>query len=79
MSRNQGDQQVISLIMHESPHLKIMPDDWTFSYKWYDREAPRIEKSQWTFDQKPNAKVCVFHGQPNPHESTKKWVQDNWK
>ena len=36
MSRNQGDQQVISLIMHESPHLKIMPDDWTFSYKWYD-------------------------------------------
>jgi hypothetical protein len=79
MSRNQGDQQVISLIMHESPHLKIMPDDWTFSYKWYDREKPRIHQSEWTFERKSNTKVAVFHGKPNPHESKQKWVEDNWK
>jgi len=79
MSRNQGDQQVISLIMHESPHLKIMPDDWTFSYKWYDREKPRIHQTEWSFSRRPLAKVAVFHGKPNPHESKQKWVEDNWK
>jgi hypothetical protein len=79
MMRHHGDQQVMSHFIKSTPHCKVMPDEWTFSYKWFSREAPRIDKSQWTFDQKPNAKVCVFHGLPNPHESTKKWVQDNWK
>ena len=79
MMRHHGDQQVMSHFIKSTPHCKVMPDEWTFSYKWFSREAPRIDKSQWTFNQKPNAKVCVFHGLPNPHESTKKWVQDNWK
>ena len=79
MLRNHGDQNVISHFMKKTPYTKVMPDEWTFSYKWYDRVNPRIDKSQMTFDKRPNTKVCVFHGQPNPHESSQEWVLSNWK
>jgi len=76
MLRNHGDQEIISHYMKESPHLKIMPDEWTFSYKWSDRKQPRIYNPNY---ERMPGKVAVFHGKPNPHESRESWVLHNWK
>lgn len=75
----QGDQNVITDLMKFKPPLKVFPDEWTQSYKWFDRQQKRFHKKDWTFEQDPNAIVAVFHGQPNPHESDKDWVKNNWK
>jgi hypothetical protein len=75
----QGDQNVITDLMKNQPILIPFPDDWTFSYKWFSRTQPRFPKNQWTFEQDMNAKVAVFHGNPNPPESNQQWVKDNWK
>ena len=77
--KEQGDQNVVTNLMKNQPMLLPFPDDWTFSYKWFSRERPRFPKVQWTFEQDMNAKVAVFHGNPNPHESEQQWVKDNWK
>jgi len=74
-----GDQNVITEIIKDNPCLKLFPDDWTFSYKWYSRANPRFSKDAWTFELDHNAKVAVFHGKPDPHEATQQWVIDNWK
>ena len=37
------------------------------------------QKTKMTYEQDPNAKVCVFHGSPNPAESTQEWVKELWK
>ena len=75
----QGDQNVVTDLMNKNPILKPFPNDWTFSYKWFSRDNPRFSKQHWTFEQDMNAKVAVFHGNPNPHESEQQWVKDNWK
>ena len=59
--------------------VKTFPDEWTNSYKWFDRENPRFGKNLWTFEQKPDSKVAVFHGFPKPHQSEEQWVKDNWR
>lgn len=74
----QGDQNVMSKLIKGNDNLKVMPDEWTFSYKWYSRTDPRFEKGRWTFEKKQNTKIAVFHGQPTPHESNEKWVQKEW-
>jgi hypothetical protein len=79
LKRLPGDQDVISKLVHLSPNLKIMPDEWSFSYKWFSRQKPRYSKSEWTFEKQPSAKVAVFHGQPNPHQSDQEWVKNSWK
>ena len=75
----QGDQNVVSDLIRKEKILKVYPDEWTQSYKWYDRTQKRFHKSKWTFEQSPEAKVAVFHGNPNPHESEQEWVKNNWK
>ena len=75
----QGDQNVITDLMKNNSILIPFPDEWSFSYKWFSRKEPRFPKQQWTFEQDMNAKVAVFHGNPNPHESDKEWVKNNWK
>ena len=87
----QGDQNVISETIKKTPHNISYPDDWTFSAKWYDRDDPRFHKEKWTFEQKPDAKIAVFHGKPNPHElinphphesydlNKTEWVKKHWK
>jgi len=74
-----GDQNVISELIYNHKDTISFPDSWTQSYKWYDRKGERYHKSKWTFEQHPEAKVCVFHGFPNPHESDQNWVKNNWK
>ena len=76
--REQGDQNVMSMLVKNHPNVKVMPDEWSQSYKWYDRKDPRFEKGKWDFTLRPETKICVFHGQPNPHESEQEWVKNNW-
>ena len=88
----QGDQNVIAESIKQTPeNYKCFPDEWTFSAKWYDRANPRFQRSKWTFQHYPGAKVAVFHGKPDPlqlvdvhpHESydmdTIAWVKKHWK
>ena len=77
--RFQGDQNVTYELLKHLPWMRYMPNKWTFSYKWFTREDPRFHKSDWTFEKDAESLVSVFHGQPNPHESTEQWVLDNWK
>ena len=79
LKRNQGDQNVMSILIDKNPHVKVMPDEWTFSYKWHNRKRPRFHKNDWTYELQPSAKIAVFHGRPNPHESDQEWVKTNWK
>ena len=74
-----GDQNVITQLIKRTKHYAIYPDEWTFSYKWYDRKKPRYKKKDHTYELRPNTKIAVFHGKPNPHESTQEWVKNNWK
>ena len=74
-----GDQNVITDLIYKQSILKVFPDEWTFSYKWYSRKKPRFHKSEWTFEQDLNAKVAVFHGKPDPHESEQEWVKNHWR
>ena len=77
--RLQGDQNVVTDLMKGDPNIKIYPDEWTQSYKWFDRSRKRFNKQKWTFELSPTAKIAVFHGRPNPHESDQEWVKNNWK
>lgn len=79
MKRNQGDQNVISHFAKRAGIAEVMPDEWTFSAKWHNRDKPRFGKQLWTFEIPKGAKVAVFHGKPNPHESDVDWVKENWK
>lgn len=75
----QGDQNVVTDLMKGKEVLKPFPDEWTQSYKWLDRTKTRFSKSKWTFELSKTAKIAVFHGKPNPHESDQDWVKNNWK
>ena len=76
--RYSGDQNVISDLIIGHPGTKSFPDSWTQSYKWYDRKGRRYHKGKWTFEHNGESLVTVFHGQPNPHESTQEWIKTNW-
>jgi len=92
LQRLQGDQNVISQLIKQTPDkFDCFPDEWTFSAKWYDRDNPRFQRSRFTFERYPGAKVAVFHGKPDPnqlanphpHESydpkSIEWVKNHWK
>ena len=74
-----GDQEIISKLIKGHKDTISFPDEWTQSYKWFDRKGLRYHSEKWTYEQDPNAKVCVFHGRPNPAESTQEWVKELWK
>ena len=74
-----GDQEIISSLIKKHEDTISFPDEWTQSYKWYNREGKRYHIDKMTYEQDPNAKVCVFHGNPNPAESTQEWVKELWK
>ena len=68
----------------------LYPDSWILSWKWEVRKskefAPGGRKGTRVFkhdDHKATPRVeccvCVFHGDPNPHHCSDKWVVDNWK
>jgi hypothetical protein len=74
-----NDQQVITDIIRDKDILKIYPDDWSFSYKWYDRNNPRYDSKEQTYEEDKNSKIAVFHGKPDPHESNQEWVKNHWR
>ena len=74
-----GDQEIITALIKKHEDSISFPDEWTQSYKWLNRNGDRYHISKQTYEQDPNAKVCVFHGSPNPHDSTQEWVQKLWK
>jgi len=73
-----GDQEIISALVKKHKDTMSFPNEWTQSYKWLNREGKRYHIDKMTYEQDPNAKVCVFHGSPNPHESNQKWVKEHW-
>ncbi len=73
-----GDQEIVSELIKDHKDTISFPDEWTQSYKWYDRKGERYHRDKWTYEQDPNAKICVFHGNPNPLESDKEWVKNHW-
>ena len=73
------DQHVISKLVTNKNILKLYPDEWTFSYKWFSRKKPRYNAAEQTFELDPNAKVAIFHGKPDPHESNQEWVKKHWR
>ena len=74
-----NDQQVITDIIRDKDILKIYPDEWSFSYKWYSRENPRFHISEQTYEEDKSSKIAVFHGKPDPHESNQEWVKNHWR
>ena len=74
-----GDQEIITALIKKHEDTISFPDEWTQSYKWLNRNGDRYHISKQTYEQDPNAKVCVFHGSPNPHDSAQEWVQKLWK
>ena len=74
-----GDQEIISALIKKHEDTISFPNEWTQSYKWFDRQGKRYHVEKMTYEQDPNAKVCVFHGNPNPAESTQEWVKEIWK
>ena len=74
-----GDQEIITTLIKKHEDTISFPDEWTQSYKWLNRSGDRYHISKQTYEQDPNAKICVFHGSPNPHDSAQEWVQKLWK
>ena len=74
-----GDQDIISAIIKSHEDTIAFPDSWSQSYKWLNRKGERYHIDKMTYEQDPNAKVCVFHGNPNPDESPQEWVKELWK
>jgi len=79
LRRFPGDQNLISDAIKKEPGCDSFPDSWTQSYKWYDRSGTRYSRSAMTYEHNGESWVSVFHGQPNPHESTQEWVKSAWK
>jgi hypothetical protein len=83
--RLHGDQDWIWQVAKS--RITFWPDRWILSYKWEVRDRSEILYSgtQRKFKSVRNApiprdcSICVFHGDPNPHEIQDPYVLDNWK
>ena len=80
-----GDQNVITEMMFRHSQTRILPDDWTYSFKWPERGKPKQYQKYKPEDHplKKEAKVCVFHGHPNPDYAMQyqsgEWIKLYWK
>jgi len=86
-SRHFGDQDYLyEATLKMKPML--YPDSWIQSWKWEVRKSKQLTiggtKGSRTFTTIENVKprveccVCVFHGDPNPHNCEDPWVKENW-
>jgi len=83
--RLHGDQDWIWQVAKS--RITFWPDRWILSYKWEVRDRSEILYSgiQRTFKSIRNApiprdcSICVFHGDPNPHDIKDPYVVDNWR
>jgi hypothetical protein len=81
----QGDQDWIWKTSKD--RIKFWPIEWILSYKWEIRsreelvlkDGKRNFKSVTNPRIPKNCSVCVFHGDPNPHDVLDPYVIDNWR
>ena len=81
----QGDQDWIWKTSKD--RIKFWPIEWIQSYKWEIRsreelvlkDGKRLFKSVINPKIPINCSVCVFHGDPNPHDVLDPYVVDNWR
>jgi hypothetical protein len=80
-----GDQNVLTDMIYSHEKTVFLPDEWTYSFKWPERGKPKQYQKYKPEDHplKKNAKICVFHGHPNPDYAMEydsgKWIKDYWK
>ena len=83
-----GDQDWLYDATKDKP-AKLFPDEWIMSWKWEVRKSKelmpggqrgnRILKVTESVTPNDNCCICVFHGDPNPHNCNDPWVKENWK
>lgn len=86
MKRMHGDQD---WLYEADKNAIYWPDDWILSWKWEIRRDKQFLPGGMRGDRKfkivehckppETCKVCVFHGDPNPHNCDDPWVVENWK
>ena len=85
-----GDQDWLYDVAERTGHYAVLyPDTWILSWKWEIRRSkdlqykmPRGARKLRTVEnvQPPkDCAICVFHGDPNPHNCDDPWVIENWK
>ena len=83
-----GDQDYLYDATYKKKGAMLYPDSWVQSWKWEVRKSRLLElnkakgtrKFQVVEDVVPRVEccVCVFHGDPNPHNCEDPWVKENW-
>ena len=83
-----GDQDYLYDATYQKKGAMLYPDSWVQSWKWEVRKSKLLElnkakgtrKFQVVEDVVPRVEccVCVFHGDPNPHNCEDPWVKENW-
>lgn len=86
--RLHGDQDWLFEATRKNQAM-FWPDSWILSWKWEVRKdkqfAPGSVRGNRKFKTIEHATprveccVCVFHGDPNPHNCEDPWVIDNWQ
>jgi len=84
-----GDQDYLYDATFKQKAPVLYPDSWIQSWKWEVRKdrqfAPGGTKGSRKLKTVENVTprveccVCVFHGDPNPHNCEDPWVIDNWR
>ncbi len=83
-----GDQDYLYDATYKTKGAMLYPDSWVQSWKWEVRKSKLLElnkakgtrKFRVVEDVVPRVEccVCVFHGDPNPHNCDDPWVKENW-
>lgn len=84
-----GDQDYLYDVTRQKKQAMLYPDSWVQSWKWEVRKDRTFEpggikgsrKLKFVENVVPRVEccVCVFHGDPNPHNCQDPWVIENWK
>tara|TARA_B110000503_G_C7045553_1_gene370086 strand:- start:24 stop:860 length:837 start_codon:yes stop_codon:yes gene_type:complete len=83
-----GDQDWLYDVTKNLP-AKLFPDEWIQSWKWEIRKSKEFAaggskgnrklKTIEHVQPKDTCCICVFHGDPNPHNCEDSWVWKNWR
>lgn len=83
-----GDQDYLFEATRNNQAM-LYPDSWIQSWKWEVRKNKEFAPGGTKGNRKlkiiehvtPRVEccICVFHGDPNPHNCEDPWVVDNWK
>jgi hypothetical protein len=85
MKRMHGDQD---WIYERDTSAIFWPDSWILSWKWEVRKDKQLSpglkgarklKTVENVTPRIECCVCVFHGDPNPHNCDDPWVKENWQ